>query len=60
LNCDQNTLDIAEDVVVPEPQHFEAVVSQATVANRVCGGFIVLSAVDFDDEGFLRHTKSQM
>ena len=51
-NCLHHALDIAQHVIVPEPQHTIAARSSSAVRRvaRESRGFIVLSAIEFDDK----------
>ena len=48
LNGDQNAFEIAKNIIVPESKHSISVSNYPLIAHRICRGFIVLSAVDFD------------
>ena len=50
MNRNQNTLEIAQNIVIPESKHSVAILSQSTVSYRVCCRFIVLPAVHFNDQ----------
>ena len=46
----KHTRHIAENVIVPEPQHTVIAIREPFVANRVAGVIGMLSPIDFDDE----------
>jgi hypothetical protein len=57
IDCLQNALEIIENLVVPEPQHTNSSSleeSRPLLIPRSCGGFVVLSAIQFNRQpGFM-------
>jgi hypothetical protein len=53
LDRSQNSLEIAKNVVIPESKHAISIRNQALISYRVCSRFIVLSAIDFNNEKLL-------
>jgi hypothetical protein len=50
LDCGKNAFEITKNVVIPESEHSESFVDQATIADHVCSGLVVLSAVNFNND----------
>jgi len=50
LDCGQNALEIAKNIVIPESQHPVTVLSQTAISHNVRGRSIVLPAVHFDNQ----------
>ena len=50
MDCGKNAFEITKNVVIPESEHSESFVDQATIADRVCSGLVVLSAVNFNND----------
>jgi hypothetical protein len=46
----KNTVDVAQDIVVPKAQHMVTVIPEPTVANGIASVRGVLTAIDLDDQ----------
>ncbi|TWA91386.1 hypothetical protein [Bradyrhizobium stylosanthis] len=53
LNDGENTFDIPEHVVVPKAKYLVSLLAQPLITNSICCGFVVLPAVDFNDDSLL-------
>jgi len=56
----KNTLQVAIDVIIPEPQHPEAFTGKVTIARSIAPGMhveIMLTAVDLDQDPVLETDK---
>jgi hypothetical protein len=55
LNGSKNAFEIAKNIVVPKSKHSEPLGNQALISYRIRGRFIMLTAVDLNDDKSFFH-----
>jgi hypothetical protein len=50
LNCNKDAFEVTEHIVIPESKHAVTLLTQGKIANCVRSRFIVLPAVDFNNQ----------